>query len=288
MFVSPLCAAAARNRVDLVQLLLDRGADITNLSSNRPRFKTVTPLHYAIQAKNHVMVGLLLKNGHDPNYPSLNHVYPLMEAIRTDCQEIIKLFMKYQNVRVNIDYDLFGGFDFPPLYQALFKFRRYKIASILLESKRCHLVFHGDSYLSILLWNIANQCFSHLKIAQMLFEAGIDLCCKDRHHNYPFTTIVTANTRILILEQASNLLKMLVMAGLQPTVEEVCVLEKYVKNGTDQELCEWLNSIATTPLDLQIQCRKCVRSNCGLYPKDKIGQLPLPESMINYLTLSQL
>ena len=274
--------------MQLVQLLLQHGADVHKLSDDRPRFKITTPLHYAIQAKNDGIVDVLLQSGHDPNYPSLNNVYPLTEAIRTNCVTIVQLLLHYNVVRVNLDRDLFGSWEFPPLYQALYKFKRYRIAQILLDSKRCHLIFHGDSFLSILLWNITNQTFSHRKIAQMLLEAGSDLCCRDRHHNYPFTTIVTTNSRILVLEQARRLLRMLISAGLRPSVSEVTELKRYAANDDDNEFCEFLHNLADTPADLQTQCRKTLRRYFGLYPKDKIHRLPLPLTMLNYLSLSQL
>ena len=92
--------AAAGYRVEIVQLLLDSGAN-PNAAANRRRS---SPLHYAVDgfitgpawnAKRQVeTIQCLLRSGADIHLPDANGATPLHRAVRTRCAAAVKCLLK--------------------------------------------------------------------------------------------------------------------------------------------------------------------------------------------------
>lgn len=286
--VSPLCAAAVSNKVHLTKLIVENGCDINRLSDARPLYIVATPLHYAILQGNSKMVKFLLDSGHDPNYPSNYHEYPLLEAIKHNCENISKLLIDCPRCDVDTGHCYYGGWDYPPLFQALFRYRRYSIAELLLDSKRCKLHFHGETYLSMLLRRAGDNSVLHLKICKLLLEAGADINPEYGPNTKPLTFLVNTNDRILNLTQSGPLIRLLILAGVKPTLTEAESLKPYMSSDSEQELVSWVKKRANNPCSLMEVCRYQLRQYFGTYPREALLQLPLPPIVLDYITFKDL
>ena len=74
--MSPLHVAILQNNRDIVELLLEKGADV-NLQNNSGD----TPLHFAIAGENVELCNLLLNAGADVNLQNENGKTPLHHAV---------------------------------------------------------------------------------------------------------------------------------------------------------------------------------------------------------------
>ena len=288
--VTPLVAAAATNQLQSCRWLIESGCDMRKLADERPFYTITTPLHFAILHKNVQLAKLLIDNGHDTNYPSNNHNYPLVEAIRCNVPGIVQLIVNERSTDVNNCGRLFGGYtSVPPLHECLFNYRRFEIAEILLATKRCHLTYSGRSYISIMMHKALDPTLIRkLKFLQLVLEAGGDMVNTDNHGNKPFATLIDANDSIFNIAELRSTMELLVRAGIRPSVKDVMDMTKHVKSQEETYFLQQLQEIAETPSTLQENCRTFVRQFFGAYPNDKIKSLPLPEAMINYLTLKSL
>lgn len=272
----------------MTAMLLKRGCDIGKLADSRPVCTVVTPLHYAIDYNNISMAKLLLDNGHNPNFPSNHRYYPIIEAIKADSVGIVRLLLNTPTcMTYNIKGSL-GGLEYPPLYQALFIYRKYHIAEEILSSRRCLLTFMGDSYISLTLRRAFDNSFLLLKTTKILLEAGCDMECKDRYQYTPFMTLVKANRSIFHINIMKPLMSLFVQAGVYPTKESLELLHRYTTSKEDHDFVDWLTSTLVVPPSLTEHCRKCLRLYFGVFPKDRLLQLPLPQSLLNYLSLLYL
>ena len=286
--ITPLCAAAATNRLPIAELLIERGCDITKLTDGRPMYTTVTPLHYAILSRNVQMIKLLLDSGHDPNYPSNYRLYPLIEAIECNCPAIVDVLLKCERCKVNNlgNTSVHCRWGYPPLYQALFRYRRYPIAEMLLNTSKCLLEYNCDSYLSILLCRAFDPNTRCVRVASMLLAAGCDISCTDRFGGAPFETLLNANSSIFQIEPMENLINVLIDSGVYPKLADVEKIRTFVAGEKDARYCDHLVMLCKTPKSLMEQCRNFLRKSFSPYPNDVLKQLILPIQMINFLTLS--
>jgi len=92
---TPLMKAVEWNRTEIINLLIDSGADIECQTQN------YTPLMYAVQIGNFVATQLLLNKGANINARLDNGFTPLMLAIRDNYTNIVELLLS-NNVDVNI------------------------------------------------------------------------------------------------------------------------------------------------------------------------------------------
>jgi ankyrin repeat protein len=118
---TPLAAAASRSldNVEIIQLLLDRGAQI-----NPPEKSGHTPLDVAINAGQTEVVSLLLARGADPNADTRGFggsLSPLAFAATYNHLEILRLLLDH-GARINSE----------SLWQAL-HYNQPKVASLLLD-----------------------------------------------------------------------------------------------------------------------------------------------------------
>ena len=79
--------AVFQNKLDIVNLLIDRGAD-PNIGDEN----VWTPLYWAVERRRIDMVKLLLNRGADPNKMS-NHWTPLHRAVQNDCKFTVQLLL---------------------------------------------------------------------------------------------------------------------------------------------------------------------------------------------------
>jgi len=88
--------AVRDNQKEIVEFLLDRGADV-----NHETMKGWTPLLYAIEKKQKDMVELLLQKGADVNVKTIYGITPLKSAITKEHHDIQVLLSSYKNKRFN-------------------------------------------------------------------------------------------------------------------------------------------------------------------------------------------
>ena len=68
-------------------------------------------------------------------------------------------------------------------------------------------------------------------------------------------------------------------------MEEIGYLQQYVKTQEEDEFVANLTDLISKPLTLQEICRRFLRKRFGIFPQEKLRQLPLPVWMIDYLTM---
>ncbi|RPB03619.1 caspase-3 in complex with an inhibitory Darpin-3.4, partial [Choiromyces venosus 120613-1] len=92
--VTPLAAAAARGRQDVVELLLSRGAEVK--MENMPKdMGGSTPLAIAVEMGNIHMAGILLANGRvDPNLSDNFLNTPLHKAVRRGNVGLVEMLVE--------------------------------------------------------------------------------------------------------------------------------------------------------------------------------------------------
>ena len=86
---SMLLYAVTNNQFDMVQFLIDRGADVNELHN-----QSGTPLHIAGKIKNDVLLKLLLVSGVDPNIVTDSGITPLAVASYFNNFEAAKALLK--------------------------------------------------------------------------------------------------------------------------------------------------------------------------------------------------
>lgn len=90
-----LAAAAGRNdRIEIIPILLARGADI-NCQASRLRPLDLLPLCRAVNSRNLDMVRFLLENGADPNIVESDGEGPLSEASGTNNIQLLRFLVDY-------------------------------------------------------------------------------------------------------------------------------------------------------------------------------------------------
>ena len=94
---TPLLLAIYLNRLEIVQCLVRRGADV------KLRDSYETPLTAAVQVGNLEMVEFLIDNGADPNDCDIRGTPPLIKAIKENKLAIVDLFFKKQIGDVVVD-----------------------------------------------------------------------------------------------------------------------------------------------------------------------------------------
>jgi ankyrin repeat protein len=139
-----LSLAIAKNNYEIVELLIDNGADVNIIlatSTRQGQVFTVTPLSLAVQKNNFKIVELLIKNGADVNMVNVN-VYnqeytALSIAVEIDKIEIVELLIE-NGADINMNNIVSPQ---SPLYLAVCK--NHTNISIFLIKKGANINFNG-------------------------------------------------------------------------------------------------------------------------------------------------
>ena len=123
---TPLHFAVRNGDIEIVKMLLDRGADVDAIN-----LYNVTPLHIAVESKKVEIVELLLNHGACVNARNCNSSTPLLLAAKEDSEEIVKLLLKH-GADVNSAYTCTSSEGYTPLCLAV-KGGHEKVVQLLLE-----------------------------------------------------------------------------------------------------------------------------------------------------------
>ncbi|XP_033212321.1 transient receptor potential channel pyrexia-like [Belonocnema kinseyi] len=93
-----LHSAAAGNRPETAEILLDNGCDLNNLSKNPDM---IPLLHHAIRIKSEAVAELLLERGVDPTYKNVTGETPLHVACSAQSVKCCELLLQKPEVDVN-------------------------------------------------------------------------------------------------------------------------------------------------------------------------------------------
>ncbi len=161
--------AAGYGRVDIIRLLLQKGADI----HAKDRYG-VTPLHYAVLKKQHQALVELLRRGANVNDASFGGLTPLHLAARIDDTVAINILLS-RGARLDAK-SVIGT----PLHEAA-RWRRTSAAQLLLQkgASVSALDPQGGTPLH------AAACNDALAVAQLLLQRRARVDARDRDGNTP-------------------------------------------------------------------------------------------------------
>lgn len=166
----PLGEAARIGRVDIMQILLDKGVPIDYLCGNQ---NGMTPLMLSLRSDNKEAVWFLLDKGANPDFPTGTGNTLLSEAARNGDQELVDYLLK-RGVRVEF-VDPKGWFGDTPLYLAVER-RHSTIVKSLLNAG-CNVDFQYLLGKTCLMTAIE---YDHEDIAAQLIEHGANMNLQDQ------------------------------------------------------------------------------------------------------------
>jgi uncharacterized protein len=152
--------AVQKQNVELIGLLLDKGADI-----NEPDIFGRTPIHDAVTQNRMMLCRFLIENGADINTVSRNHESLLQIAIHYKAYDVARLLLKQ-----NIDVNVVDNKGYSPIYFAL-NYRELDIARDIIN-KNLNLDQVGPNGVP-LLHTVAT--YGYADILQLLLEKGVDI-----------------------------------------------------------------------------------------------------------------
>jgi len=98
-FIAPVIESIMSEKIDVFKMLLDKGANVDVYYSGR------TPLYYAVEKNSAEMVEMLLNKGADVERAEKNYFKPIGYALVKDNIEIIKMIAKKtRSIRIEDDY----------------------------------------------------------------------------------------------------------------------------------------------------------------------------------------
>ena len=201
---------------------------------------------------------------------------PLVSACRLGNRNAVKLLLKYGATVDGMD-----NFQHTALWMATLQ-RYSDLVKLLLR--------HGASVNLSRLWTHSPLFFAvkyssrRTEIAKVLVYHGADV------------TIASTLSLLYcaIVQGDQSMARLIVEAGYNVSKDERIRSESQSNTLTrNTDLSDWLGAELTTPVPLQRQCRTTIRNSIatlskGRYFLDRLKQLPLPRSILNYLALSEI
>ena len=217
------------------------------------------------------------QNKLDINKPSKDDKHrlepPLVTACRLGDKEAVKLLVKY-----GVDLEGTDNFNHASLWMAT----RQRYTDLVL-----FLLQHGASVNPSQIWSRSPLFFAikysskRTEIAKILIYYGACLYI-EKSASMLYWSIVQGNV---------NLTKLIVDAGYHVSSDEK-IRQEYLEDTLTRNsiLLEWLKQELFEPPSLQRQCRAVLRRHIsdthkGVHFVKRLGELPLPKSIIEYLAL---
>ncbi|KAL5022521.1 hypothetical protein ScPMuIL_001676 [Solemya velum] len=324
---TPLLVATDHSRREVVQCLLDYGADV-QLTDN----VGITPLYSAIKRRDMDLVELLIEAGCDVNLGSQDHA-PIFVAARLGLMDIIKVLS-----RAGCQKDISNKYGVTPMYEATLKGHIDVLQYLIREGcdpNKADMYGVTPLHIAAMMGNVA--------AVDILVKAGVDLRLRSQHGHTALLTALergkaevveyflklgmdilqkpmgsqglssisavfdkghTETAEILIrgcaklplphypgvtemFRRNPDLLKKLFLSGIQ-TIPAVLIVPKlHPQNVTDQDLSLWLKNFHTQPKSLKILSRIRIRRCLGNRVLHGVERLPIPVVLREYVTLQR-
>ncbi|KAJ9235265.1 hypothetical protein DTO169E5_6231 [Paecilomyces variotii] len=198
---SPLCEAARIGRVDIIQILLDKGVQIDCYCKDEDNYYT-TPLFLSLRSDNKEATWFLLDKGANPDFPDWRGVTLLSAAAENGDQELVDYLLK-RGVRV----DPGNSLGFTPLHWAV----RHGYGTIVksLLNAGCNVDIQDNDGKTCLMTAIDH---GHGDIAVQLLQHGANLNLQDR----------SLETALFYAVRKSNakMVETLLERGMSPNVQD--------------------------------------------------------------------
>lgn len=201
-----LHTAIVHDKIEIVKLLLDKGAD-----ANLPHSHGYTPLHQAAQGGNHAIAALLIQSGADVNAriggPVDNGVRPLHVAARNGRIEMTKLLLASG---ANPKERSGKGFGWTPLHYAARSGKPEPEIARLLLAKGADVNAKDDSERTALHFAAGNDSSMYANIimlAKALLDAGAKVEAADNSGHTPlYNAIISGpiDAVALLLDRGAN------------------------------------------------------------------------------------
>lgn len=164
---TPLCAASRGGKREVVQYLIDAGAD-----PNKPDANAATPLYVAASNGHDDIVEMLLRNGADPDIPNMYGCSAMVSAVTNGMDSATEMLIS-AGASVNVSRPNTFGIDVSILSYVLFAKSDWGLAKRLLQAGTLPHRFMPP--LDFILLEDPQVPVSFLGT---LLDAGFDLYCK--------------------------------------------------------------------------------------------------------------
>ena len=286
---TPLLWAAYKDNLKLVQLLIEKGADI-----NYQALRSETALHNAILARNFKIAEWLLGQGADINlYPPYDHI--LCTAVESGNNYIVKkLIEKHVDVNAKkVSASVKNSSDDKsfPLFIAVNKVHSSVITTLLESGANPNL--ENNNNFSLLHGAILMKRNESVDIAKTLILHGADINAQDKWGNTPLHCAKSIAKIELLLDWGArttikNNRKLLPLDQCKANLEN----KKWENEETDKTLEEVIKKYHEKPRSLTLLTKFCIRnrlikstsdtSNTKTF-KQKIAELGLPKTLKSYV-----
>ena len=277
-FITPLCAAAAKNDIFLVNLLLDNKCDVNKLTDSRPLACVKTPLHFAIIHRNVTMVKDLLKAGHDVNFPTYGDLHPFEVAMMSHKQEILRTILRHPYFEYRIQDESWRH----PLANNLFPLKDLAMTAELLDCAKIPVVLDGRTFLELIL--MRDPCSQSkeiiAKITRLLLLATVD-CLHENKSVYKGW--LEADPVVGMFESRMTTIDQLLKAGLIPSHHELQIMHKLCKTNSEYSAIKNIQQLCSVPLSLEKLAQRRVRYCMGLRCYRRVHHLPIPRMLQQYV-----
>ena len=272
-FISPLAAAAAKNDIVMVQVLLDHKCNIHKLKDGRPSYLVRTPLHYAIKQCNVTMVRMLLAAGHDVNAPTLGDLDPLQDALICRNANIVQLIINHPNCNFQPKKS--------PWCHLFMNDQQLHIGKVFLTSNKAHL-FHNKGGRSLLSDILSYTSSYDLKMAsaKLIVRYGGDTV---HAQNSVYADWLNDSVITGTVHERMPVIMFLLRVGLRPSQDELRKLQKLCSTQEERGEYTAVEKICSQPMSLEKYSQLVIRYSLGVYCTQKAKYLPLPTALCKFV-----
>ena len=270
MLFTPLHNAAVGGHLEVVQLLVDAGAEV-DAADDRGR----TPLIRAAEYANAAVVELLVNYGAQLDWVDMFGWTALYQSTLCGQRDMVEHLL-----RLGADVNGAGG-ESPVLAaagaatpRALATLRNANIDFYMRRCRSTTVPVHQAASVAL------HSRRSYPEILDLLLDHGADVHVQDTDGLSP--------VRLAALAGRSLAMSLLVLAGADLAGEDWIIEQRWPPAIADNKtLCEWLYDVTTVRVrPLRELCRLVIRCHVRPRIRHSLGTLPLPEYLINYLQIS--
>ena len=184
---TPLSVATIRSHVDIVKLLIQKGANVHFKTSYGTSIFSMA-IHHAYPSKKVELMKIFIQKGVDINgMHGYGKITPLQEAVKIGHIEAVELLIQHRA------YGFSQKPHQPPLFESMHR-RKYEITKLLIKHRYNlnEVDLDGDPALTLALKQ------HNTEIAKLLIEAGVDLYQASSYGDSPFIRACYENNHEII------------------------------------------------------------------------------------------